>query len=171
MGKGAAGARRLAAQALVVLGLVALAFLMHAIGREFDVMIDNHAVDIGGSRHDAIAYGSVSIDGDAKGFDVWADDRVIKKMVGASHKLTIKILNEDDDSVIRTIERDIKIDFDTRAEMVSIAAIASGAPDILTPNPRYSPARPVFTDDNPEPAGSDGLEGDGIPGEIMGEGP
>jgi hypothetical protein len=77
---------------------------------------------------------------------MWADDRVIKKMVGSKHSLTIKVINEDDDSVIRTEEREITLDFNPNAEMVSISAILGGAKNILTPNPLYSP-EPVFVPD------------------------
>jgi hypothetical protein len=138
------GLRRAAVRLLVVAALVGIGFLMHRIGREFDVMIDNGAATIDGARYDGMEYGNVAIDaGKGSAFDIWAGDRVIKKMVGAKHKLTIKILNEDDDSVVKTVERDITIDFDTRAEMVSIGAIIAGARNILAKNPLYSPA-PVF---------------------------
>jgi hypothetical protein len=148
---------------LTVAALVAVGFLMHRIGKEFDVVIDNGTVSIDGANYEGMAYGTVLIDGDEKrAFDMWAGDRVIKKMVGAAHKLTIKILNEDDDSVIKTVDRDIALNFNTGAEMVSVSAIIEGAGNILTPNPRYKP-EPVFDPD--DPAAAPEIPGEGlIPG-------
>jgi hypothetical protein len=136
-------ARRLLIRLLTVACLVGVGFWMYHLGREFDVIIDNGPVSAGDVRHEAMPYGTVCIDEDTKGFDMWADDRVIKKMVGKNHKLTVKILNEDDDSVLKTIEREITIDFNTKAEMVSVAAIMAESGGILTPNPLYS-GEPVF---------------------------
>jgi hypothetical protein len=118
---------------------------MYHLGKEFEVIIDNGAVSAGGARYEAMPYGTVYIDEDTKGFDMWADDRIIKKMVGKNHKLTVKILNEDDDSILKTAERDITLDFNPKAEMVSVSAIIAGASGILTPNPLYS--EPVFVPD------------------------
>jgi hypothetical protein len=152
--------RRAVIRFIAAAALVGLGFLMHRIGREFDVLIDNGTVVIDGEKIYGMEYGNVTVDSAARGaFDMWAGDRAIKKMVGAKHKLTIKILNEDDDSVIKTVERDITLDFDTKAEMVSISAIIGGAEDILTPNPLYSPT-PVFVPEE-DPAET----GTGAPGE------
>ena len=163
---GSAGARRAVIRLAVLAALVALGFLMHKIGKEFDVIIDNGTVSIDGARHEGMAYGTVIIDGDEKKkFDMWADDRVIKKMVGSKHSLTIKVVNEDDDSVIRTEEREITLDFNPNAEMVSISAILGGAKTILTPNPLYSP-EPVFVPDE-KPAAPTTPEESIVPGDDV----
>ena len=92
-------------------------------------------------------YGMVIIDGDVKkGFNMLAKDRVIKKMIGANHRLSIQIMNEDDDSVVKTVEREIALGFNQRAMMVSIPAIIGDSPDILTPNPLYSPEPAIVHD-------------------------
>jgi hypothetical protein len=83
-------------------------------------------------------------------------------MVGKNHKLTVKALNEDDDSVIKTTERDITLDFNPRAEMVSVSAIMAESGNILTPNPLYS--EPVFV---PEAAPAPSEE-DGAPDDVFG---
>ena len=154
--------RRLLIRLFTVACLVGVGFLMYHLGKEFEVIIDNGAVSAGGVRHEAMPYGTVYIDGDAKGFDMWANDRVIKKMVGKNHKLTVKILNEDDDSVIKTVEREITLDFNPKAEMVSVSAIIAEAGGILTPNPLYS--EPVFV---PDAAPVPSPEEEGAPDDIF----
>ncbi|MDR1650287.1 MAG: hypothetical protein LBR87_00705 [Synergistaceae bacterium] len=162
--KDAAAARRMVIRALSVLALAALAVLMYKIGREFDMIIDNGSVVIDGREYAAMDYGTVIIDnGRIKDFDMWADDRVIKKMVGAEHVLTVKVINEDDDSVIKTVERRITLDFNTRAEMISIPAITNEAENIRVPNPLYSPEPVAIPDDPPSSGGTeDGLPGGGM---------
>ncbi|MDR3281348.1 MAG: hypothetical protein LBT23_12665 [Synergistaceae bacterium] len=151
---GAVSARRFVIRVLVVAALVALAVSMYKIGREFDVIMDNESVVIDGADYAAMDYGTIIIDGDERrAFDMWADDRVIKKMVGANHRMTINVINEDDDSLIRTIERNITIDFNTRAEMLSISAMTNEAENIRTPNPLYSPEPVIIPDDNPPEGG------------------
>jgi hypothetical protein len=159
-GAGYAGTRRAAMRAAAVLILVGIGFLMYKIGREFDVIIDNGAAEIGGRRYEAMEYGVVTIDGDdKKGFSMWAKDRVIKKMIGSNHKLSIRIMNEDDDSVLKTVERGINLGFNQKAMMVSIPAIIGDSPDILTPNPLYHPE--IETETFPE-GGTEAPEPDDI---------
>jgi hypothetical protein len=151
--------RRLLIRLLTVACLVGVGFLMYHIGKEFEVIIDNGPVSIGGVRYEAMSYGTVFIDEDTKGFDMWTDDRVIKKMVGKNHKLTVKVVNEDDDSVIKTIERGITLDFNPKAEMMSVSAIIAESSGILAPNPLYS--EPVFVPDaTPAPSEEEGAEDD-----------
>lgn len=153
-------ARRLLIRLLTIACLVGVGFLMYHIGKEFEVIIDNGTVSVGGVRYEAMPYGTVYVDEDTKGFDMWAADRVIKKMIGKNHKLTVKILNEDDDSVLKTIEREITLDFNTKAEMVSVSAIIAEAGGILTPNPFYS-GEPVFVPDAaPAPSAEEGAADD-----------
>ena len=158
-------ARRLLIRLLTVACLVGVGFLMYRLGKEFEVIIDNGAVYAGGVRYEAMPYGTVYIDGDAKGFDMSADDRIIRKMVGKNHKLTVKILNEDDDSVLKTIEREITLDFNPKADMVSVSAIIAEAGGILTPNPLYS-GEPVFVPDA-APAPSAPPAGEGAEDDIF----
>jgi hypothetical protein len=134
-------ARRFLIRLLTVACLVGVGFLTYHLGKEFEVIIDNAPVSVGGVRYEATPYGRIFIDADTKGFDMWAGDRVVKKMVGKNHKLTVKVLNEDD-SVLKTIEREITLDFNPKAQMVSVSAIIAASANILTPNPFYS--EPVF---------------------------
>jgi hypothetical protein len=133
---------------------------MYRLGKEFEVIIDNGSVSVGGVRYEAMPYGTVRIDEDTKDFDMWADDRVIRKMVGKNHRLTVIVLNEDDDSVLKTVERDITLDFNPRAEMVSVSAIIAELGGILTPNPLYSDVTVVVPDAAPDPSTEEGAPDD-----------
>jgi hypothetical protein len=149
-------ARRFLIRLLTVACLVGVGFWMYHIGKEFEVIIDNGPVSAGDVRYEAMSYGTVHIDEDTKGFEMRSDeianDRITKKMVGKKHKLSVKIINEDDDSVLKTVERDITIDFNPKAEMVSISAIIAEADNILIPNPLYY-GEPAFVPDAaPAPA-------------------
>ncbi|MDR1916970.1 MAG: hypothetical protein LBQ58_10400 [Synergistaceae bacterium] len=131
--------RRLAARAVLAICIVALAFLMYNIGKEYDVVIDNETVTVGGTEYAAVGYAAIVIDGDEnRAVDIWADDRIIRKMVGANHRLVVKVLNEDDDSVVKSVERSLKLDFNTKALMISIPALVSESSNILVSNPNYS---------------------------------
>jgi hypothetical protein len=156
-------------RAIVVLLLAGVGFLMYKIGREFDVIIDNGTADIGGARYEAMEYGMVTIDGDEKkGFNMWARDRVIKKMAGINHRLSVKVMNEDDDSVMKIVERQVTLGFNQRAMMVSIPAILGNAPDILTPNPLYAPEPAINPAREPDASGTVGgdIPQDGIMGDM-----
>jgi hypothetical protein len=160
--------RRVIARSALIICIVALGFLMYVIGHEFDVILDNGTVSIDGAEYAAVEYGTVVIDGDERrGTDVWADDRIIKKMIGVNHRLTIKVLDPDDDSVIKSVELPLKLDFNTREMMISLAAVASESSNVLTPNPNYSAAVAVpSAPDTPQPSapGEPGDAGGDMPG-------
>ena len=137
--------RRLAIRLALLLGMVALAFAMYHIGKEFNVLLDNETVTVDGTDYPMIDYAMLTIDGDDdKEIEIMADDRIIRKMVGKKHKLVLKIMAEDEETVVKTVERTITLNVDTKAWMVSLPAVANEAENIFVPNPAYS------EDDEPE---------------------
>jgi hypothetical protein len=146
--------RRVIARLAVLVCLAAVAFLMYDIGKEYDVIIDNQRTSIEGTEYGPIPYCSLVIDGDErKPVDIWAEDRVIQKMVTETHSFVIKILDEEDDSVISVIERTVTLDGYTRARMISLPAIVGEAAEIFIPNPLFSPMQ--ISDEEEEPAAGD----------------
>jgi hypothetical protein len=129
--------RRLIIRTALAVCFIALGFLMYRIGKEYEVFIDNETVTIDGERYEAVKYGSFVVDSGGKAADIWEYDRVIRKMTGRSHKFTVNILNEEDDSIIDTVERTVILNVDTRKWMVSLAAIANGGDNVFIPNPNY----------------------------------
>jgi hypothetical protein len=139
MGKNGVNKRRLIVRLVLVALLIGLGFLMYDIGKEYSILIDNETVEIDGREYPTIVYGSLVIDGNEKdAADIWEDDRVLRKLTGVSHTLSVRTLDEDDDSVLATVERQVRLDFDARAMMISLPAIAGGAENILIPNPSYT---------------------------------
>ncbi|GHV52620.1 hypothetical protein FACS1894216_09070 [Synergistales bacterium] len=152
-------ARRMAAGAVLLACLVAVAFLMYGIGKEYEVLIDNKSVSVGGREYGAVPYCSLVIDHDErKAVDMREDDRIIIKMTGKTHTFVVKVLNEDDDSVIKTIERRVELDGYSGALMLSIPAVSGESPEIFVPTPRR-PAEgrvPAENDEEPVTDGTDG---------------
>ncbi len=140
-------ARRTAVRVVIVLALAALGVLMYHIGKEYRVILDNETVTIDGREYAAVEYGSLILDGnEAKALEIWEDDRLLQPFVGASHTLTLNVLN-DDDEIVETIERKIQLDFDTRQWMVSLAALAGKSENLLIPNPMYSGEPEIVPDE------------------------
>lgn len=128
--------RRLAVRLLLLAALIGIAFWMHEIGKEYSVLVDNETVTINGTEYPAVARAEVFLDGDeTKGLSFEAEDRLVLKMVGRGHILRVNLLEEDGETVIRTIERRININVDTTAWMISLPAVTADAPGIFIPNP------------------------------------
>jgi hypothetical protein len=127
----------------LAVALVALAYAMYNIGKEHNVLLDNHSVTIGGVEYAAIETLALSIDGVKKN-DVKADSRVAHKMVGMKHKITVSVLRPDK-TPEKTAERSVRFGADMRKWMISLPALAAGAPDIRIPSPAAAPAPPPRT--------------------------
>lgn len=148
--------RRSVIRVLLLVLLVALGFTMYNIGKEYTIVVDNDAVTIDGREYSAIPYGALVIDGDEKkALEIWEDDRLLHKLTGANHKLVVKVLNEDDESVLSTVEHSIKLDFNTKRWMISLPAIVAGAENVLVENPVYTGEAELIPDDEPEEEGAE----------------
>jgi hypothetical protein len=133
--------RRLCIRLALIALLAGLGVLMYNIGREYGILLDNGKTTIGGEEYRAIPYGLLVIDGDEKNpLEFWEDDRLLHKLTGKTHTFTVKILDEDDESVIGTVQRVVTLDFDTRRWMLSLPAmaIAGRVDEILVANPAYT---------------------------------
>lgn len=144
--------RRIAIRLLLVAALVGVAFLMYNIGREYKVLLDNETVAVDGTEYPAVPYAELTIDGNEnKKTEIFADDRIVEKMVGSRHSLMLTIMNEDDGKVIRTVERTFKLNVDTRKWMISLAAVAGGAENIFVPNPLADEDEEEASETEPSP--------------------
>jgi len=132
--------RRWTIRLILLAALVGVAFWMYEIGKEYSVLIDNETVTIGGNEYAAVGYATLTVDGDdAKPLSFEADDRLVQKMVARSHTLSVNILGEDGETVVKTVERRIKLNADAAAWMISLPAVAAEAPEIFIPNPLSKP--------------------------------
>ncbi|MDR0648974.1 MAG: hypothetical protein LBF92_06535 [Synergistaceae bacterium] len=152
-GANAIARRRLAVRALLIAALVAIAFWMHSIGKEHNVLFDNRAAVIDGVEYAPAGTLALSIDG-AKKNDVRADARVAHKMTGSSHRVRVGAAGSD-----KGVERAIRLDRDMKKWMISLPALLSGAPDIYVPVPVAAPPPPPPGDEPAAPA-AEGLGAD-----------
>ncbi len=131
--------RRWTIRLLIIAALVGIAFWMYDIGKEYNVLVDNETVTIDGKEYPTVEYADLVVDGDEKKpLSFEADDRLVQKMVGKGHTLRVNILKDDQETLVKTIERHIKLNVDTRAWMISLPAVVGEAPNIFIPNPLFS---------------------------------
>jgi hypothetical protein len=158
--KGSGGnvmARRLVIRFALIAALVSAAFLMHSIGKEHNVMLDNKAAVIGGIEYAPIEALSLSVDG-VKKSDVKAGGRAAHKMIGKRHVITVGILRPDK-TVEKTIERSVRLGLDMKKWMISLPALAVGASDIYIPSQAAPPP--------PLPHETETFDTDGEPAETL----
>jgi hypothetical protein len=139
-GKGNARSRRLAIRVALIAALVAIAFAMHAIGKEHNVLLDNREAVIGGVLYEPIETLSLYVDGVKKN-DVKAGSRTAQKMVGKNHVIAVGIAGTAA-AAGKTTERAVRLDLDMRKWMISLPALAAGASDIYIPSPVTAPPPP-----------------------------
>ncbi|MDR3322357.1 MAG: hypothetical protein LBS93_07905 [Synergistaceae bacterium] len=159
------GVRRFLIRLALITALIAIAFVMHSIGKEYNVLLDNMPVTIGGVEYGALAGASLSVDG-IKVSNMRPDARATQKMVGGTHRIRLEIL-KNDKSVERTVERTVKLTLDMKAWMISLPALAGGADDIFIPRPSPAPVSAAPGPDEPDAADVTGVGGEmAIPAEI-----
>lgn len=144
--------RRLITRLVLIASLIGIAFLMYNVGKEYKILIDNESITVDGKNYEAFEYAKLTIDGREKKIEVYADDRLAETLVGSTHKFVLTVMNEDDEKVISTVERSIKLPSDTARWMISLAAFAGGAENVFVPNPVFSEEEDnTDTDTPPEP--------------------
>ena len=137
--------RRLITRLLLIASLIGIAFLMYNVGKEYKILLDNESITVDGKNYEAFEYATLQIDGREKKLEVYADDRLAETLVGSTHKFVLTVMNEDDEKVLATVERSIKLPSDTARWMISLAALAGGSENVFVPNP-------VFFDEEKEAA-------------------
>jgi hypothetical protein len=147
--------RRFVIRLALVAALVFAAFLMHGMGKEHNVLLDNKAAVIDGVEYAPIKNLSLSIDGVKKN-DVKADGRAAHKMIGKRHVITVGILRPDK-TAEKTIERAVRLDRDMKKWMISLPALAVGASEIYIPSPVTTTLPPK----------TETLDSDGVPSETV----
>ena len=115
--------------------LIGFGFLLYNIGMEHQVLLDNKTVTIEGKTMEEIPYARLTIDNNTEEpFEFEAGDRDITKLVGRSHKLKLEVLEEDLETVIKTVERDLPLGT-TPSVMISLPAVLAEAQNITIPLP------------------------------------
>ena len=110
---------------------------MYNVGKEYKILVDNENITIDGKEYKAFEYAVLAVDGREKTTEIYADDRLSETLIGSTHKFVLTIKNEDDEKVLATVERTIKLPSDTARWMISLAALAGGAENVFVPNPVF----------------------------------
>ncbi len=116
----------------LVLFLIAFGAFLFYIGKEHQVFLDDKAITLGGKEYPALENLRVSVNG-GEPLEFVADDRDVTVSDGPALSLKVEITDADG-KVLRTVERSVRLCFQ-RAVMVSLPALAGGAPDFLVPPP------------------------------------
>lgn len=117
------------------IALVGFGFFLFNIGMEHEVLLDNKTVTVDGKTMEEIPYARLTINGNAdEPFEFEAGDRDIAKLVGRNHSIKLEILKDDQETVIKTVERALPLGT-TQFLMISLPAILAEAGDITIPLP------------------------------------
>ena len=117
------------------IALVGFGFFLYNIGMEHQVLLDNKTVTVDGKSMEEIPYARLTIDNNTEEpIEFEVGDRDITKLVGRSHKLKLEILEEDLETVTKTVERDLPLGT-TPSVMISLPAILAEAENITIPLP------------------------------------
>lgn len=127
--------KRLIIRIVLLAALILLCFGLYYIGKEHEVLLDNKTVTIAGKEYAAIPYMTLVVDGnEEKEMEFYADDRDVVKLQGPSHKLLIKVIDEQSEKVLKTVEKDINLGT-VSTVMLSLPAIVDGAENPEIPIP------------------------------------
>lgn len=129
--------KRLVIRIVLLALLLALCAFLFYIGKEHDVMLDNKTVTISGQEYKEIPYMTVIVDGDEeREMEFSAGDRDALKLQGPKHSMVIKVIDEQSEKVLKTIE--YKMNLGTISSiMLSLPAIVDGAKDVALPIVTY----------------------------------
>jgi hypothetical protein len=88
--------------------LVLLGVWMFILGRQRTVVMRNESIDKQGITYEAVQVVGVSFD-EAAETEITYDDAAIFYLVGSSHKLKLRVADEDGNT-LRVVEKTIKLD-------------------------------------------------------------
>ena len=118
--------------ALVVV-LILLGILLYNLGKENMVFIDNKEVALDGTTYTADAAYRVWIDG-KEICDVNPDRRKMAQLVGANHKLTLEVIDDDANPIGKKFEKKFSVKKDK--SILNLSAMVGGAKNwVLPPEP------------------------------------
>jgi hypothetical protein len=116
----------------LILLLIAFGAFLFYIGKEHQVFLDDKEITLEGKTYPAIGNLRVSVNG-GDPLEFVADDRDVSVSDGPSLSVKVEITDADG-KVLKTVERSARLRFQ-RTVMVSLPALAGGAPDFLIPPP------------------------------------
>ena len=123
--------KRMAVNLGLVILFTLLAILLYNSGKGYDLLLDNQIVDIDGITYKPSGTVRVSVDG-GDAIELWSDDRGMTTVKGKKHKIRIEVLDEKEEQVISSLEKQFSIDPE-KGNLFSIPAILGGASNWIIP--------------------------------------
>lgn len=131
--------KRLVIRLVLLALIILLGFGLYYIGKEHEILIDNKDVEIAGTSYEAAEYLVVTVNGDEENtIELYKDERDEIRVSGPKHKIKVDILDEDTEEVLKSNE--MQFNFGRKNKlMISLPALAEGAPDVYLPHPSTLP--------------------------------
>lgn len=127
--------KRLVIRIVLLAVVIGIGFGLYYIGKQHEILFDDQTVTIAGKEYKEIPYLNVIVDGDTENpMEFSAGDRDVATVEGPSHTFTIKVIEEDSEKVLKTVERSFNLGR-TNSLVISIPAVVEGADNVYLPMP------------------------------------
>ena len=113
---------------LLVLFFIALSVFLYASGKGYSLIFDNRDITIGDRTYQPPGYIRITIDGTGRPLEIMEKDRDIMTVKGKNHIMKVEVLDEDEETVLSTTEREISIRYN-RGNLLSIPAFLAEDPE------------------------------------------
>ena len=123
--------KQIAVNLVLVFMFMLLSMFLYISGKGYDLLIDNQTVILNGMTYEASGTVRVYVDAQEP-LELWIDDRDISSVIGKKHRIRVELLDEKEEKVIDSIEKDFIIDA-KKGTLFSIPALLGGASDWVIP--------------------------------------
>ena len=113
---------------LLVLFFIALSMFLYSSGKGYALIFENRDITIGGNSYKTPGYIRITIDNKGRPLEIMEKDRDIMTVKGKKHLMKVEVLDEDEETVLSTAERQISVRYD-RGNLLSIPAFLAGDPE------------------------------------------
>ncbi|NLB83168.1 MAG: hypothetical protein GX791_02865 [Synergistaceae bacterium] len=120
--------KHLLIDAALVLFFIALSMFLYSSGKGYALIFENRDITIGGSTYQSPGYIRITMDKKGRPLEIMEKDRDIMTVKGKKHIMEVEVLDEDEETVLSTVERPIVIRYD-RGNLLSIPAFLAENPE------------------------------------------
>ena len=113
--------KRLLIDAALVLFFITLSMFLYSSGKGYALIFENRDITIGDSTYQSPGYIRITMDNKGRPLEIMEKDRDIMTVKGKKHLMKVEVLDEDEETVLSTAERQISVRYD-RGNLLSIPA-------------------------------------------------
>lgn len=113
---------------LLVLFFIALSMFLYSSGKGYALIFENRDITIGGNSYKTPGYIRITIDNKGRPLEIMEKDRDIMTVKGKKHIMKVEVLDEDEETVLSTVEREVSFRYD-RGNLLSIPAFLAEHPE------------------------------------------